>query len=190
MNRRNERAFCFYFIPHPFALIPYFAGGTDFVHFQLAPVLISVSVNCSTILWRSLFGMRLKTHTRLFMLILFLFALTAQASAQNCLSYDTDGVQLRGTISKKTFPGPPNYENIRKGDEPETYWILHLVKPICTTANTDNDAEKNVNDLQLILTVKQYALYRKLVGKRARITGKLSHAITGHHHTPVMMEVT
>ena len=135
--------------------------------------------------------MRLKTPMRLFMLMPFLLALTAQAYAQeNCLSYDTDGVQLTGTISKKTFPGPPNYESIRKGDKPETYWILHLTKPICTTASGDNDAEKNVTDLQLILTEKQFALYKRFIGKRARVTGKLSHAITGHHHTPVLMEVT
>jgi len=134
----------------------------------------------------------MKTKIGLFALILFLFATTAYASAQECLSYDTDGVSLTGTISKKSFPGPPNYESIKQGDKPETYWILHLAKPICTTASGDNDAENNVTDLQLILTQKQYALYRRFIGGRTRatITGKLSHAITGHHHTPVMMEVT
>jgi hypothetical protein len=116
----------------------------------------------------------------------------AYASAQNCLSYDVAGVKLTGTISRKTFPGPPNYESIRRGDEPETYWILHLARPICTTAGTDNDAESNVTKIQLILAPKQYALYRKFVGARARVrvTGKLSHAITGHHHTPVLLELT
>lgn len=107
------------------------------------------------------------------------------------MSYDTDSVRLTGTISKKTFPGPPNYESIRKGDKPETYWVLHLSSPVCTKASGDNDAESNVTDLQLILTRKQYALYKKFVGRKKRVTvkGKLSHAITGHHHTPVLMEV-
>jgi hypothetical protein len=133
----------------------------------------------------------MRTQIRLFALILFLFMPAAYASAQNCLSYENDGVQLSGTISKKTFPGPPNYESIEKGDEPETYWVLHLAKPVCTTASGDNDAEANVTDLQLILTQKQYSLYRESVGDqgRATVTGKLSHAITGHHHTPVLMEV-
>jgi hypothetical protein len=134
----------------------------------------------------------MKTHIRLFALILFLFLPAAYASAQDCLSYETDGLKLTGTISKKTFPGPPNYESIKKGDTPETYWVLHLDKPACTTASADNDAEANITDLQLILTQKQYALYRKFVGGKApvTITGKLSHAMTGHHHTPVLMEVT
>jgi hypothetical protein len=126
------------------------------------------------------------------MLTLCLFIPAVDALAQDCLSYEADGVRLTGTISKKTFPGPPNYESVRRGDEPETYWILHLVSPVCTTASPDNDAESGVMDIQLILTPKQYALYRKFVGRRAHVmvTGKLSHAITGHHHTQVLLEVT
>ncbi len=122
---------------------------------------------------------------------LVLMAFSVQAAAHDCLSYDTDSVRLTGTISKKTFPGPPNYKSIRKGDQPETYWVLHLPSPVCTKASGDNEAEGGVTDLQLILTRKQYALYKKFVGRHARVTvrGKLSHAITGHHHTPVLMEV-
>ena len=78
----------------------------------------------------------MKTHIRLFALILFLFLPAAYASAQGCLSYETDGVKLTGTISKKTFPGPPNYESIKKGDTPETYRVLQLDKPICTMASS------------------------------------------------------
>jgi hypothetical protein len=123
--------------------------------------------------------------------LLLLIVFSTQAAAEDCLSYDTDSVQLMGTISRKTFPGPPNYESIRKGDKPETYWVLHLSSPICTKASGDDDAETGVADLQLVLTQKQYALYRKFMGRRARVSvrGKLSHAITGHHHTPVLMQV-
>lgn len=128
---------------------------------------------------------------RLIFSSLILIAFSAQAAAQDCLSYETDSAQLIGTISKKTFPGPPNYESIRKGDKPETYWVLHLSSPICTKASDDNEAESGVTDLQLILTQKQYALYKKFTGRRVRVVikGRLSHAITGHHHTPVLMEV-
>jgi len=135
--------------------------------------------------------MRLKAQARLFWLILFLLIPAAHASAQNCLAYDTDGIPLSGTISKKTFPGPPNYESIKKGDKPETYWILHLDTPTCTTASGDNAAESNVTDLQLILSAKDYAQYKQLVGQKVPVLviGKLMHAITGHHHTPVLMEV-
>jgi hypothetical protein len=136
--------------------------------------------------------MNMKTHIRLFIVLLLLFVTSVCASAQgNCFSYEPALVKLYGTISRKTFPGPPNYESIRKGDKPETYWILHLLKPICTIASGDNDAEKGVKDIQLILTQEQYISYKKLVGDKIPVTlpGKLSHAITGHHHTPVLMEV-
>jgi hypothetical protein len=132
-----------------------------------------------------------KRQAWIFALLLLLLP-TLNAAAQDCLSYEPAAVRLTGTIVRKTFPGPPNYESVAKGDQPETYLILHLSGPVCTTAGGDNDAEVGVTDMQLILTGKQYARYGKLVGRRAPVTltGKLSHAITGHHHTPVLMEVT
>lgn len=133
-----------------------------------------------------------KTHAQPFALILLLLTTSIYASAQRqeCLAYDPEVVQLIGTINRLTFPGPPNYESIRQGDKPETYWVLHLPDFVCTQPSADNDGEYKVTDLQLILTRKQYALYRKFLGRRVNVTGKISHAITGHHHTPVLMEVT
>jgi hypothetical protein len=129
---------------------------------------------------------------RLFTLIMLLLMnpFAAAAQQQECLAYEPAVVQLIGTISKKTFPGPPNYESIKKGDKPETYWVLDLPDTVCTQASGDNEAVDAVTDLQLILTQKQYALYRKFLGRRVNVTGRLSRAITGHHHTPVLMEVT
>lgn len=122
---------------------------------------------------------------------ILLLAASASALAQDCLSYEPAEVELAGRIVRRTFPGPPNYESIRKGDKPETYWILHLHSPICTTASADNEAASNVTDLQLILPPDAYARFRRFVGLKAEVTvtGKLSHATTGHHHTPVLMEV-
>lgn len=133
-----------------------------------------------------------KIYVRLFALLLVLLLNSFDASAQRqaCLAYEPEVVQLIGTIRKKTFPGPPNYESIRKGDKPETYWVLHLPDSVCTEPSGDNDGEDRVTDLQLTLTQKQYALYRKFIGRKVNVTGKLSHATTGHHHTPVLMEVT
>lgn len=133
-----------------------------------------------------------KTYVRLFavLVLLLLHSFAASAQREECLSYDPEVVQLIGTISKKTFPGPPNYESVRKGDKPETYWVLHLPDTVCTQPSGDNDGETAVTDLQLILTRKQYALYRKFLGRRVNVSGKLSRAITGHHYTPVLMEVT
>ena len=133
-----------------------------------------------------------KTYVRLLALFLLLLLNSFDASAQRqeCLAYEPTVVQLIGTINKKTFPGPPNFESVRKGDKPETYWVLHLPDTVCMQPTADYDAVDAVTDLQLILTQKQYALYRKFLGRRVNVTGKLLQAHTGHHHTPVLMEVT
>ena len=48
-----------------------------------------------------------------------------------CLSYEPSVVQLSGTVIRETFPGPPNYESIERGDKPEVLWWLVLSQPIC-----------------------------------------------------------
>jgi hypothetical protein len=132
-----------------------------------------------------------KRQARFLFSVLLLFLYCIDASAQQCLPYEPAKVMLMGTISKKTFPGPPNYESISKGDKPEVYWVLHLARPICTTADAANDAESDVTDLQMILTEKQYGRLRKFADGKVNmaVTGRLTHAITGHHHTPVLVEV-
>lgn len=111
---------------------------------------------------------------------------------QGCLSYEPATVTLKGTISRKTFPGPPNYESVKEGDQPETYWVLHLTQPICVERGADLDdvPEEDVSDLQLVWRGEQYARNLKLLNKRVVISGKLFHSITGHHHTTVLIDVT
>lgn len=52
-----------------------------------------------------------------------------------CLAYGPSLVTLKGVLTRRTFPGPPNYESIRKGDRPETYWLIELAQPICVNAD-------------------------------------------------------
>lgn len=47
-----------------------------------------------------------------------LLVLTFSSYAQ-CLEYEPSSVSLVGTIVRRTYPGRPNYESIKKGDEPE-----------------------------------------------------------------------
>ena len=52
------------------------------------------------------------------------------------------------------------------------------------------EPERNVTDIQLIISKEQYARCRSLVGKRVEVSGKLMHSITGHHHTKVLLTAT
>ncbi len=127
-------------------------------------------------------------------LLLFLILLTSSepsSPAQKCVAYEPDTVSLTGTIKRHTFPGPPNFESVAKGDQPKQVWVLRLTRPICVSASGDQGEEKNVSDLQLVFTdaEKEYPRYRPFVGRRVTVNGTLFHAQTGHHHTTVLLTV-
>src|SRR5829696_4281477 len=91
-------------------------------------------------------------------------------SAGDCLPYEPVSVKLTGKTFLKVFPGRPNYESIKEGDEPEPAWLLHLAKPICVRADkkdVDNKAEDNVSVIHLVLRGKQFSQLRRLRRKGA-----------------------
>lgn len=115
-------------------------------------------------------------------------------SGHGCLSYEPTVVKLTGTIISKTYPGPPEYQSIRDGDEPETYWLLSLRKPICVNKQEGekypDPAQKNVRRIQLVFhTEDAYKTYWRLLWKRVIATGTLYGADTIHHKTPVLLWV-
>ena len=127
------------------------------------------------------------------LILLSCVVLHAQSVSQApCHSYEPATVSLNGIIKRHIFPGPPNFESVKKGDQPEQVWVLHLSSPICVSASSDFDAQSNVSDFQLVLPEgqKQYDRYRSLVGKRVEVTGALFQASTGHHHTKALLTVS
>jgi uncharacterized protein DUF4431 len=109
------------------------------------------------------------------------------------LSYEPAVVKLEGTLSRKTFPGPPNYESVVKGDRPETYWLLNLERAACVDPdpkNADlNGPQKDVRIVRLVIDTKVHQTYAGLTGKHVVATGTLFGGTTGHHHTPVLLTV-
>lgn len=121
------------------------------------------------------------------------------AAGGGCLAYEPVAVSLTGVITRKTFPGPPGYESVEKGDEPETIWVLGVNQPICTDEKKETIdgeehttvAEANLQEFQLLISDQEtYAKYGSLVGRTVTVTGTLVHGFTGHHHTTVMLSVT
>ena len=121
------------------------------------------------------------------------FLLCQTNGRPKCFSYEPSPVSLTGTLVRKTFPGPPNYENIRKRDKPETAWLLELDRPACVDEDkTDpdlNPAQAEVHQAQLVLMPEQYRSYKTLVGHKVTAIGTLFGAHTAHHHTPVLLTV-
>jgi hypothetical protein len=71
--------------------------------------------------------------------------------------------------------------------------ILTLVARACTTGNDPQGfdvAETGIREMQLVVTKDaHWKTVRRLISKRAIVTGTLFHAHTGHHRTKVLVDV-
>jgi len=127
-------------------------------------------------------------------LLVALLAGSAVAEPQPCLQFEPAVTTIVGTLIRRTVPGPPNYESIKAGDAPETYWFVTPARPFCVRGTPGDDLNRadvaNVSTVQLILLHDEYKTQAGLMGQSVKVTGTLSTAITGHHHTPVVLEVT
>ena len=124
------------------------------------------------------------------MTLAIMLLLTIQSSPVRCINPNKSGVVLIGTLKAHTFPGPPDWKSVARGDEPERYWLLHLNKPICVEGDDLGLKENNVSWVQLVFEDhKPYETYRSLLGGRVIVKGELFHRHTGHHHTRVLVTV-
>jgi hypothetical protein len=112
------------------------------------------------------------------------------AFAKQCLNYEPAVVTLTGKITRHLEYGPPGYGESPATDAKEVYWYLDLDEAVCTTATAgdtpDDQGEEDIGRLQIVF-LHGYPQGGGWVGHRASITGTLFHAITGHHHTPVLI---
>ena len=137
-------------------------------------------------------------------ILLVLFSLSSDLAAKpnnKVYFYQPETVTLTGKLFLKTFPGPPNYESIKKGDVAEKGWYLKLDKKIDVIINekkrvpeNDNDEnEKAVDVIQLALPYKKYEEYQRKknfkVGAKVKLSGTLFRRFTGHHHARVLLSV-
>jgi len=98
--------------------------------------------------------------------------------AAECLRYDVVG--LTGRLVQQTYPGPPDYESVTKGDEPLIIWILQFDSGICVAGSDSSyPSAYGEREIQLVLGADQYARtdlyahYRHLLGKTVTVTGRL-----------------
>jgi hypothetical protein len=123
----------------------------------------------------------------------FPLTLVADPPPNPCLAYEPSLVELTGTLERKNYPGPPNYESIEHGDAKETIWLLRLDRAACTLdgASPSDHARLGLTSLQLVFVdaAREYPQYRPLMGKRVVVRGTLFGAHTGHHHTDVLLIV-
>jgi Domain of unknown function (DUF4431) len=129
--------------------------------------------------------------------ICFAIAVAAPADAACVNLQEPNSVSFEGTLIRRTFAGPPNYEDVRKGDAPERTYILKLDERICAAGDEFVDAGSKFDLIQLFPNGAGAAgqglakELRRLVGQRVSVEGKSAFgAHTGHHHAPIVMPMT
>jgi hypothetical protein len=67
----------------------------------------------------------------------------------SCLDLkQSQSFHFEGVLTYNIFPGPPNFEDVRKGDKPEPTYILQLLKPICVSGDEFIDPKKQIDRIQ------------------------------------------
>ena len=113
---------------------------------------------------------------------------------EKILRFDPATVELIGTVETQTFPGPPSYESIDRGDEIERGWYLRLKEAVTVEANSPTTdlgwkTEKHVRVLHMAVDWQRIPEKRLAVGKVVRVKGKLFNRQNGHHHSRVLIDV-
>src|SRR5260370_3283415 len=114
--------------------------------------------------------------------------INASANASCIDLKQTDTLSFEGTLNYRIFPGPPNYEDVRKGDTPEPTYILTLAEPICASGDEFVDPRDKFSQVQIFPESSGKAAsalsrdLRRWVGKRVVVEGASPFgAHTGHH---------
>jgi hypothetical protein len=119
--------------------------------------------------------------------LVFTAALSLPAAAACIDLAQHPEISASGDLTRPMFAGPPNYEDVRKGDAPEPSYILTLDSPFCVTGDESLDDGETVDRIQLL---DDKGILRKMIGHSIEVKGADPFgAHTGHHHAPLLMDV-
>ncbi|MCC0033996.1 MAG: hypothetical protein H6887_01865 [Hoeflea sp.] len=125
----------------------------------------------------------------------FLLAWLPAPAAQAAGCFDVSAgepARLEGELSFRIFAGPPNFEDVQKGDSPEPGYVLTLPQPICLTGDADfTDPSYLFDEVQLVETEATAKAMRELRNRTVSV-GLVNPmpAMTGHHHRPLVAWVS
>jgi hypothetical protein len=108
----------------------------------------------------------------------------------------TTSFSFEGTLLYSIFAGPPNYEDVRKGDSPEPTYLLKLDAPICVTGDEFLKPSDRFDKIQVypadggVLGRFLSSDLRRFAGKRVVVQGNSAFgAHTGHHHASLLLPI-
>jgi hypothetical protein len=115
-------------------------------------------------------------------------ASAASTGSYTCLDYGP--VSLTGILVRQTYPGPPDYESVTKGDAPTIILVLQLDSPVCVNAaGSGYPREYNEREIQLDIDYARYPQFRNLLGKRILASGELIRGGARHEKRLVLAAV-
>lgn len=114
------------------------------------------------------------------------------------LDLDARGPQtLSGMLTFKVFPGAPEFRDVRSGDQPEPSYILLLDGAVCATGGDfGREISDPVASVHLLPPdggdlAKVGDAMRADKGRHVTVTtGSIDASTTGHHHAPLIADVT
>jgi hypothetical protein len=107
------------------------------------------------------------------------------ASALQCIEYGP--VRLVGTLVRQTYAGPPDFESVTKGDEPQTIWVLQLEERACVYSRSRAEREYEQDEIQLEVSPVQIKAYQQLLGQRLIVEGDLIRGGARHEKRLVLV---
>ena len=138
--------------------------------------------------------------SRLGTCLLLAFSIVAASYAEaaaTCVDVASPSTLVfEGILRHKIFAGPPEFEDVRKGDMPEPTYILELDEPAC--ARNDEFIDPGTRFKTIHLTYDQTTSegkrlkeqLRQFTGQHVVVKGKSGEgAVTGHHHAPFLVEI-
>src|SRR5262245_56874724 len=118
--------------------------------------------------------------------------LVAAALTTGCASdlrYEPDIYSFYGSLRAERYYGPPNYGETPGQDRVETALVLDLDAPISVAPRLGDELNKgrHIGLKRAQLVGAGVAEAFGLVGEDVVVEGVLSEAISGHHHTDVVI---
>jgi hypothetical protein len=135
------------------------------------------------------------THVTALVLLFLSWGLACGASGsseeERWVSYEPTVIELSGMLMVSMKFGPPNYGEDPETDERLKVPVLVLSEPL--NVRGDPDAQVNIESVRGVKEIQLIFLrqrnYDGLVNSRVVARGTLSHAVSGHHFTEVVMTV-
>lgn len=117
-----------------------------------------------------------------------------QRASRHCVDAESaKPFEVSGRLVRRVFPGPPNYENVKHGDIPESAWIILLSAPVCIAGDKLALKPVSTKTIQLLPDgdlQTPVGILQRLRGRYVTLRLKQSFAAqTGHHHAPIVATV-